>query len=411
MKLPYLLRRMYRRKKMCLFVCLIAMVTSTLLSGLHAGDLAMERKIQDVYDNTVVTCAVTNLTGTQSDHLDLPFWAVDLFLESSENRIHVPETSFLDYVKDVQMKTTMDGSLSGQSVDVVGITALSADPSLRPEETTITWVDGFDDTVFSGTQPVCLVTEDVYRSVKSTQKDASKVSVTIHGIYNREMTTELNFTIAGVCTGKQSTLYCPWEIAAPAYTKVNGSLHADCIYATIGDNRTIEEFRQRCAEHYFATVDPKGTPQLWESSPIYETYPFAMAIYDEMLTQTVSSLQKNQTIYRLCQNILVVLALGIGFVIGNLSTKQRQKEFALQYVMGLPKGRIFAELWVEHILVNGSGFVLGILGFWLLSGTTPPWAFLVSAFGAGCIGVALAAWRGLRGKDIAQLVKRGDSYD
>lgn len=408
MKLPYLLHRMYRRKKMCLFVCLIAIVTSTLLYGLHAGDRSMDRKIQDVYDNTVVTCAVTNLTGTQSDHLNLPFWAVDLFLEFSENRIHVPETSFLDYVQDVQMKATMEGSLSGQTVDVVGITALSADRSVRPEETTITWLDGFDDTVFSGTDPVCLITEDLYQSVNSAEKDANTIPLTIHGTYNRDVTTELNLTIAGVCTGKQTTVYCPWEIAVPAYTEVNGQLSADCIYATIADNRKIDEFKERCAYQYFAKVDPKGTPQQWESSPVYDTYPFAMAIYDEMLSQTVSSLQQNQTIYRLCQKIIVVLALGIGFVIGNLSTKQRQKEFALQYVLGLPKRRIFTELWVEHFLVNGSGFAVGILLFWLVSGTTPPWMVLLSAFGAGCIGVALAAWRGLSGSDILQLVKRGD---
>lgn len=391
---------------MCIFVCLIAIVTSTLLSGLHAGDISMDRKIQDVYDNTVVTCAVTNLTGTQSDHLELPPWAVNLFLEDSEDRVHVPETSFLDYIKDVQMKVTMDAKLSGQKVDMVGITALSADRSLRPEESTIQWQDGFDETVFSGTEPVCLVTEDVYQIVSSGESDT--LTITIHGAHNSELTTQLKLTIVGVCSGKQNTIYCPWKVGVPAYTEVNGGQNADCIYATVADNRKINEFKERCAYQYFAKVDPKGTPQPWESSPIYENYPFAMAIYDEMLSKTVSSLQQNQTIYRLCQKIIVLLTLGIGFVIGNLSTKQRQKEFALQYVLGLPKARIFSELWVEHFLINGSGFAAGILVFWLVTGMTPPWVMLASAFGAGCVGMALAAWRGLSGKDILQLVKRGD---
>ncbi len=408
MKLPYLLRRMHRRKKMCLFVGLIAIVTSTLLSGLHAGDLSMDRKIQDVYENTVVTCAVTNLTGTQSDHLNLPFWAVDLFLEFSEDRVHVPETSFLEYVEEVQMKVTMEGDWSGQPVDVVGITALSADRSIRPEESTITWLDGFDDTIFSGTKPLCLITEDLYQSLNSEEKDENTISLVIYGKYNKELVKQQKLTIAGVCTGKNNTVYCPWEIGVQAYTSVSGKLSADCIYAVIADNHKIEEFKEQCAYRYFAKVDPKGTPQLWESSPVYETYPFALAVYDDMLSQTLGSLQQNQTIYRLCQKIIVVLALGIGFVMGNLATKQRQKEFALQYVLGLPKSRIFAELWVEHILVNGSGFAAATLGFWLVSGISPPWMPLLTAFGAGCVGVALAAWRGLRGSDILQLVKRGD---
>ena len=106
--------------------------------------------------------------------------------------------------------------------------------------------------------------------------------------------------------------------------------------------------------------------------------------------------------------IILVLTLGIGFIIGNLSAKQRQKELALQYVLGLSKGMIFAEVWVEYQVTSGIGFAAAIAVLWVISGVAPPWGYLAAAFGVNCIGVALAALSVLRHEDILQVVKRGD---
>lgn len=408
MALPYLLRRMLRRKKLCVVVWVIAFVTSALLYGFHVGDRVMDRQIEDVLDNSVVTCAVTNLTGTQSDYLELLDWTVSLFQRPTEHTVHVPETSFLDYVKDIQIKVSTKGSIFGQKVDVLGITALEADRSYFAQENTIVWLGGYDETVFSGDAAACVVSEDIYRSFCAGDGGSEDVLLVIVGKYNEKITTELELTVAGICNGKQTTVYCPWETAIRAYRTVNGTANADCIYATITDNRRIEEFKERCASEYFAEVDPKGQPQLWEKSPIYEYYPYAFAIYDETMNQTLASLRRNQSIFRLCQKLIVVLTLGTGFVIGNLTTKQRQRELALQYVLGLPGGRIFTEVWVEHLTVCGTGIVLAIMVLLILFWTAPPWGYLLAAFGANCLGVAAAAAPVLINDDILLQVKRGD---
>lgn len=408
MKSPYLFRRMGRRKKLCFTVCIIAFVTVFLIYGLHIGDRAMGRKIDEIYDNSVVTCSVTNLTGTQSDNLQLSPWVVHLFQEPAEDNVHIPETSFLDYVKDVQMKISMRGSVSGQSIDLIGITALAADHSLRPEENTVSWFAGFDDAVFSGTDPVCMVSEDICHSLGFSSDAGGCISLEVYGKFNHNVVSALNLTIAGICNGKQGTIYCPWAVAADTYTAINGGISADCIYATILDNRKIAEFEERCVSKYFAKVDPQGKPQLWEDSAIYETYPYAFAIYDGTMAETISSLRQNQSVYRIFMKIILVLTLGIGFIIGNLSAKQRQKELALQYVLGLSKGMIFAEVWVEYQVMSGIGFAAAIAVLWVISGVAPPWGYLAAAFGVNCIGVALAALSVLRREDILQVVKRGD---
>lgn len=408
MRLPYLLRRMRRRKKMCLAVCIMGFVVSALLYGFRVGDLSMDKQIEDVFDNAVVTCAVTNLTGTQSDYLGLVDWTVNLFRETDADSIHIPETSFLDYLKDIQMKLYMRGELPGQSIDVFGVNALGADRTLRPQENSISWFEGYDETIFSQTAALCIVSEDLYQSLETGDGAGREITLKIPGKYNEENVTQLNLTVVGICSGKKTTVYCPWDIATQAYRAVNGFLEADCIYATIIDNRRIEEFKERCAREYFAEVDPKGEPQPWEKSPLYDSYPYAFAVYDETMNQTVGSLRQNQSIYRLCQKFIVVLTLGMGFVIGNLSTRQRQRELALQYVLGLPRGRIFIEVWVEHLIVCGAGVVLAVAVFWVITGISPPWEYLLAAFGANCLGVAAALLPVLISEDILQLVKRGD---
>lgn len=62
----------------------------------------------------------------------------------------------------------------------------------------------------------------------------------------------------------------------------------------------------------FVKPDPEGTPVSWDSSPVYETYPYALAVYDDGLVETVNSLQHHQKIFRLCISLLVALTAVLG---------------------------------------------------------------------------------------------------
>lgn len=407
MTFPYLLHRMTRRKTNCLVNFLIAFIASLLLYYMHIGECTMSNQIDNVYEQSTISCAVTNLTGTQSDNLNLSYWVVDLFSEPLDDAVHTPETSFLDYIKDVQFKITMQGMISGQSIEIIGITSLSADRSFRPEENTITWFDKFDESVFKGTKAICVVTEDIYQQL-ITDGDYANLTLEVHGKYNQDVISKVDLEIAGICSGKKNTVYCPWGIASTIYTSINGKISADCIYATIINNREIAEFEEKCVQKYFAEVDPYGEPQAWDESSMYDTYPYAFAIYDDTLNQTVASLQQHQSIYRLCQKMIIILTMGIGFIIGNLSTKQRQNEIALQNVLGLSISRIFAEVWLEHLIISCTGFVTSITTIWCITSMMPPWENLLASFGTNCIGVTIAIYHVLNKRDVLQVIKRGD---
>lgn len=390
---------------MCLFVFLIAWVTGLLLCGMYIGERSMEAQIDEVYENTTVTCAVTNLTGTQSDHLDLSYWVVDLFEEPKENAVHIPETSFLDYVTDVQFKVSTGAEAKGQKIELIGITSLAADPAFRPEEHSVRWLEGYEESIFREEEAFCVVSEDLCQSVQEGE-DSGYVTVKVFGEKNHNITRDLRLKIAGVCTGKQNTIYCPWPVAADTFVALNATISADALHATIVNNRKIAEFQERCAGKYFASVDPYGVPQEWAESKMYDTYPYALAIYDDTLNQTVASLRQNQRIFGLCRVMITALTMCLGFVVGNLSTKQRQNEIALQYVLGLSVPRIFGEAWLEHLAVSLLGFGALIIPAWILFPAMMPWGNLLIAFGVNGIGAAIAATQVLRRRDALQLMIR-----
>lgn len=406
--MPYLLRRVRRRKKMCIIVGLSAFIAGVLVFGFHLGSLSMARQVEEVIDNSVVTCAVTNLTGTQQDRLMLPDWAANLFRDATSESVHVSKTSFMDYVKDVRMKFSMEADSPCGSTQVFGVTSIYADRSITPQENMIDWLDGFDDSVFESDAEVCVVSDDLYALLQ--QSGSNKLILSVKARNIKERTADLTLTVAGVLHGKNGAVYCPWASASKVCLDLNGYLGVDCISATIKDNRRIDEFKEKCASIYFASVDPRGVPQPWEVSPIYDSYPYALEVYDQTLNETVKTLENGMTVFRICQIAVVILTLGLGFIVGNLSVKHRQKELALQNVLGLPRRSIYSEIFVEFIIVSFSCLAVCVAVLAIIFQASPPWIYIAAVFAASCLGVMIGAMPILTNKDVLLMAKKSEQY-
>ena len=76
---PYFFKQMRKRTSLCLVVVLTALAFSLALCMLQRSRDQMAARIEEVYDNLEVRCSVTNLTGTQSDRLNLPEGLLRLF--------------------------------------------------------------------------------------------------------------------------------------------------------------------------------------------------------------------------------------------------------------------------------------------------------------------------------------------
>lgn len=403
MHFAYLLRQMLRQKAKCALVLGSGLVLALLLCVLHIGDLRMDRQIEQVYDNTRVLCEVTNLTGTQSENLDLPVWVLRVFspellkqLDAYQDfQMPEDEIPFSRYLTDIQVKTALTGGKCHQSpVTIHGLTSLDAARELRTEAgRVITWQDGFDEGIFLGDAPLCLIPQDLGGAVTDG-------AITVD--FGADRAERLQ--VAGTYVGGASKIYCSWTAAVQAAQRVEQPVAADSIHATLRDNRKIAEFRDVCASRWFAEPNSKGTPTPWAESAAYESYPYALAIYDDTLEKTVGSLKQNQQIFRFCMKAIAVLSLGISFLISHLMIRQREKTLALQRLLGRSKVQIFLEASVEYISLSTAGFLLGLILPWAFSGVRPPWAYVLTGYGTGCVGAVMAVSMFLR-RDLMQSLK------
>ena len=130
---PYFFKQMRKRTGLCLVVVLTALAFSLALCMLQRSRDQMAVRIEEVYDNLEVRCSVTNLTGTQSDRLNLPEWVLRLFTTGMTTGNFQEDGLFTPYVRDVQVRSTVYCTQPGGTVPhaLSGITGLAADSALQ----------------------------------------------------------------------------------------------------------------------------------------------------------------------------------------------------------------------------------------------------------------------------------------
>lgn len=103
-------------------------VAALLLCILNSSSERLAKQIDEVYENAVITCQVSNLTGTQTEDLSLPQWVVHLFMGNAG----VPGTEHINFSNDavaaafraylsaVYAKTAIRATHLGTNVTLVG---------------------------------------------------------------------------------------------------------------------------------------------------------------------------------------------------------------------------------------------------------------------------------------------------
>lgn len=367
---PYFFKQMRKRTGLCLVVVLTALAFSLALCMLQRSRDQMAARIEEVYDNLEVRCSVTNLTGTQSDRLNLPEWVLRLFTTGMTTGNFQEDGLFTPYVRDVQVRSTVYCTQPGGTVShaLSGITGLAADSALQPDSgCTILWREGFDASVFQGRGYSLLLPEEL-----AAWEDEDGY-VTLEFSPSSGETEQHRFLVVGTYAGGAGRLYCPWWVARQLCLDVYGAITMDSLSAAMADNRRIDQFWDEYGSRYFVEPTRDGTPVPWEGSLMYRTYPFALAIYDDTLVKTVDQLHQNQKLLGLVSWLLGLSAFGVGAVFSILLLRHRSRELKLQYILGQARGGILLWALVEHGLLSLLGAAIGAGGFCVAFRTAPAW--------------------------------------
>lgn len=406
MTFPYMMRRIKRQPLAAVLLFGLNFTTALLLCILHVSIIRLNEQIDDVYDNAIITCQVSNIAGTQTDDLHLPEWVIRLFL----GKFSVPNSSgvsyrddedagrFLAYISDVYAKVSIRGQYCANVVNVVGLTDIEADRTLQEEYgCNIEWQEGYDDTIFFGRKAYCLVPETLLPALSETE-------IIEISFLSSDETVKKDLLVVGTHTGAENVIYCPWSITTQINQEIHGAIHADSITAALRDSREISEFWEEAAGKYFVEPNGKGELTVWEESPVYDHFPYALLINDDVLEETVSMLQNNLSIFRLCTAAIIGLSLVLGLVVGHLIVRQRVKALALQRILGQSNGYIFAESWLELTAVTVFGIIAGMGASCLMNVRDFPWEVLLASLIFYILGIASAVFSILR-TDLIRSIK------
>ena len=384
---PYFFKQMRKRTSLCLVVVLTALAFSLALCMLQRSRDQMAARIEEVYDNLEVRCSVTNLTGTQSDQLNLPDWVLRLFDGEKTYGNFQDNDLFAPYVRDVQVRSTVYCTTPGDQdrLTLSGVTGLKADSSLLASSgCTVIWREGFGEDMFRGRGFSLLLPEEQAHLV---DEDGY---VTLEFSPSSGETEQHRFLVVGTYAGGAGRLYCPWWVARQLCLEVYGAITMDSLSAAMADNRRIDQFWDEYGSRYFVEPTRDGTPVPWEESLMYRTYPFALAIYDDTLVKTVDQLHQNQKLLGLVSWLLGLSAFGVGAVFSILLLRHRSRELKLQYILGQARGGILLWALVEHGLLSLLGAAIGAGGFCVAFRTAPAWGPVAGFWVMNLAGTALA---------------------
>ena len=384
---PYFFKQMRKRTSLCLVVVLTALAFSLALCMLQRSRDQMAARIEEVYDNLEVRCSVTNLTGTQSDQLNLPDWVLRLFDEEKTYGNFQDNDLFAPYVRDVQVRSTVYCTQpdSQDRLTLSGVTGLKADRSLLASSgCTVVWREGFGEDMFRGRGFSLLLPEEQAHLVDGD----GYVTLEFTGVEGDNI--QHRFLAAGTYTGGSGRLYCSWWVVRQLCEETYGGLTLVSLSAAMADNRKIGEFWDGYASRYFVAPTKDGTPVPWEGSRLYRTYPFALAIYDDVLVKTVEQLQQNQRLLGLVSWLLGLASFGVGAVFSILLLRHRSRELKLQFILGQSRGSILVWALTEHGILSLLGVIIGAGGFWLAFRTAPAWGPVAGFWVMNLAGTALA---------------------
>lgn len=372
-------------------VFLFAGLTALALCGLRRGLLAAREHYDEIYRQVRVVCTVTNLTGDQSNYLNIPPQICELFAEGAEPA----SFELAELLQDIRIKGSLKFDWEGEEYALVGITALRAEPGLWPENgCAVFWDEGEGESFFAGKDFKCLISGEMMQILRKREFSEDFLEIHLEPEASWEKDYEGVLEIAGTYESEaEKIIYCPWEAYREICRKAGRIPIADSLSATLKDNGELETLRER-AGNWFAVpnaklvgIDGKGG------------FFWALDINDVQLEQAGQNLKNSIMIIRIAAAAIFALSVGAGVLVGFLMIRSRKHEIALLRTLGTGNFRIYGSYTKEQALCVILGAAVGGAAFrW-----QPPYQLCLFV-GAYLAGLSVMLWFYLR-KNLLIVIK------
>ena len=368
-----------------------------------------EQELDAAWNAVPVTVTVSNLTGTKTEDLDIHGYLVNYFLsdryffEGQEQ-----PRAFSSYFQNVQVTGKVYYSFGGpwsDSQKLVGMTEAAAEAAFSPmEKGHISFFPGYDQKLFSGADPFCVVPKAVLE--KLTPEDDGRYFLSLQFRMTPtdqpdKPTAVRRLEVVGTCPTEDDAIYCPWSLLAGLQEELDGKVTAGSVSAAVRDNRELDEVRTLLLRH-FAEVDPSGRRTEVPGNTALFYFPFAITVHDETLRGALNTLNRNlRTLYALRPVFAVVECL-ILFAAAFFFVFARRRELAAARSLGTRRTQVLGIVLSEMTLLLLLGLGFGLLTVRIvpllavLRWSVPGLLFLAAETGAAVACLAASGKTGVR---------------
>lgn len=418
------IKRLRRAITSTIALLLFSAVISIIICAMQLINEAEVRHYEETWQSVPITVTVTNLSQTDSK-MAIQNWVLDIFngeepvkfydmsglgntddpeeiYEYKLNKEPI-ELSLTEYVKDIQVNMTRRiYTVNGEDLKrphLNGMSSLSCDKLLLPEYgCVVTWAEGYDESIFYGDEPVCIIPEGMIPHYDNGNGEtllefSGKITTTerVNGKYQivfKDIKYQCTLKIVGTYTaGDEKSIYCPLTIIEQVYSELDANPGIWSISFTLADNSRLEEFREKMSFCFLETSpDIKNVPWNYHANSWRnEYYPYALDINDENLFSLKDILEKSIKFNRAVTAIIVVLSAISGFLVGFLMIRSRKRDIILMRTVGESSLSIYLIFALEQMICIILGVILGgAFNLWCPIGNLA--AFVVVYF----VGLSLA---------------------
>jgi len=351
---PFALKRILRapgKQIIALFVGAFLAVMACYLSSYREKQTKLRAQ---TYASANVLCVVTDVTGTQSDHLNMGYGAVQAVTNESFYRLPA-------YVKEPRFKKDF---LLNETVPIIAVSRKECADALDPARGG--GVTLFREDFFESDDSICLISEEAYRAapdevVSGIVKDPRADTRFLQG----DGFLQVEWTVAGYYKGVGETVYLPFETGMNLCETVSNGLRVDAISFLAKDNTKLDELKD-AASDVFGTVDPYAETV---------SRSFALTVHDEDLNTAVAAIEQNIRRTGLLIPVVFALTLASGFLIGFITTRSEKQTYALMRSIGTKKRVLLRGVLTEQLTlpflacaIFGAVFLApipAVITFWL----------------------------------------------
>ena len=440
---------------------LLSAVVSAVICSLHASGEAKMLDYEEAAETLQITVTVTDPWGGYKGwanyvegngtvirwdeiHFSVRNWIYRLFsnedpvkfydvsganddnaeeLEQFKNDAVPVELSLAEYLTDIQVKLTLPVSeVNGEGFpggdyywpDLIGISSLACEPDLIEDYgCELTWYDGYDESIFEGTEPICLIPEGKAEKYDNGNGEAT-VKISIRnpiGYYDENgewvldrvewIEYEYTLKIAGTYTGGDwKSIYCPVPIVDYLGNEIDVYPGVDSLSATLADNSRLDEFLEQ-ASFCLPEASPDAVVTAWKcyADNTYNLiYDRALKVEAENpydLAEIEAGIEENRRIA-----LIAVASSAVAvFAIGLITICRRKREIVLMRSFGESKVRVFLKLILEQMIAVLLGIAVGGACFlWKPIGT-------LGVFALVCIVALALAYAIFMSKKLIRTVK------